>query len=368
MFPVLLACFHEKQRPQGVNPTSASAESQGMRIVWSPTQLNHAGAGFVHRGRFRASPEVPERAEFILDAVQAHGHEIQAPHDRGPDPILAVHDASYVTFLREAFGRWTSFAGSDAPLFPNVHPRGGSASKPDGIVGLAGWHTGDMACEITAGTWAAAYEAAQCAASAASLMIEDGRTTYALCRPPGHHAGPERAMGFCYLNNAAVCAELLRRQFTERVAILDVDVHHGNGTQDIFYGREDVFFASIHGHPSNYYPFYWGYPEQTGAGAGQGATLNVPYPVGSDDGPFLDALSAALDGIARFAPGALVLSLGTDASVHDPHGQHAVTNEGFGRMAERIAALRYPTVIVQEGGYPSPALGGLVADVLHAFA
>lgn len=339
-----------------------------MRVVWSPRQLLHSDASFVRAGEFAPSPELPQRAEFILEAVTRRGHAVVAPDDAGPDPILAVHDSDYVEFLREAYERWTSFAGPGAKLFPNVHPRGPTAKRPQSIVGRAGWHTGDMACEITAHTWEASYAAAQCAVTAVSHLIATGETAYALCRPPGHHAGADRAMGFCYLNNAAVAAEMLRRRFCERVAILDVDVHHGNGTQDIFYERDDIFFASIHGDPSNYYPFYWGYPEQTGAGPGTGATLNVSYPVGSSDDAFLSALEAALEGVARYAAGALVLSLGTDASVHDVHGRHEVTDEGFGRMAERIAALKLPTVIVQEGGYASSELGRLVADVLGELA
>lgn len=339
-----------------------------MRVIWSPRQLLHSDASFLRSGEFAASPELPQRAEFILEAVGRRGHLVEAPDDAGLEPILAIHDEDYVVFLREAHERWTSFAGGDARLFPNVHPRGPTAKRPESIVGRAGWHTGDMACEITAHTWAASYAAAQCAIAAASHLIATGNTAYALCRPPGHHAGADRAMGFCYLNNAAVAAEVLRRRFCERIAVLDVDVHHGNGTQEIFYERDDVVFASIHGDPSNYYPFYWGYPDQTGAGPGAGATLNVPYPVGSSDGPFLDALDIALDGVTRYGPAALVLSLGTDASVHDVHGRHKVTDEGFGRMAERIAALRLPTVIVQEGGYASSELGRLVADILGELA
>jgi acetoin utilization deacetylase AcuC-like enzyme len=338
-----------------------------MQIVWSARQLSHAETRFVRAGQFVPSPEVPERAEFILNAVVARGHVVTAPEDLGLAPILAAHDADFVAFLPTAHATWTGFAGADAIAMPNVHPRGPTARRPSGPVGLLGWHTGDMACEITAGTWPAAYQSAQAAVTAARLTAERGEAVYALCRPPGHHACHDRAMGFCYLNNAAIAAEQLRKTFA-RVAVLDVDVHHGNGTQDIFYERGDVFFASIHGDPGHYYPFYWGYSDQTGAGAGAGATLNVPFPVGSGDGPFLDALGVALDGVSRFAPEALVLSLGTDASVHDPHGRHAVSDAGFRRMAERIAALKLPTVIVQEGGYASAELGTIVADILDILA
>lgn len=338
-----------------------------MQIIWSAKQLMHSGARFLRAGEFAPSPETAERAEFILDAVTGRGHAVVAPRDLGLAPILAVHDPEFVAFLPKAHEIWTDFAGPGATAMPNVHPRGPDARRPSGPVGLLGWHTGDMACEITAGTWPAVYDAAQAAVTAAQLVVERNQTVYALCRPPGHHAGRDRAMGFCYLNNAAIAAQELRKSFA-RVAILDVDVHHGNGTQEIFYDRGDVYFASIHGDPAQYYPFYWGYPEQTGAGAGRGATLNVPFPVGSGDGPFLDVLDVALAGIRGFSPQALVLSLGVDASVHDPHGRHAVSDEGFRRMAERIASLHLPTVIVQEGGYASAELGATVADVLDILA
>jgi acetoin utilization deacetylase AcuC-like enzyme len=336
-----------------------------MRVIWSPTQSLHALVSFVERGSFSESPETPQRAEFILKEAAARGHSIERPDDQGLDPILAVHDADYVAFLRNAHDLWTSFAGEGTRVLPNVHPRGAFARQPRGPVGLLGWYTGDMASEIAAQTWAAAYDAAQSAAWAASLLMAKRETVYALCRPPGHHAGRDRAMGFCYLNNAAVAAEVLRKHH-RRVAILDVDVHHGNGTQEIFYEREDVFFASIHADPAHYYPFFWGYPEQTGVEDGEGTTLNVPFAVGSGDGPFLDALAVALDGISRFSPGALVLSLGTDASIYDVHGGHAVTDDGFRQMAERIAGLGLPTVVVQEGGYASAELGTLVVDILES--
>lgn len=335
-----------------------------MHVFWSNRQLAHAGTRFVRAGQIVPSPEAPDRAELILRTLRARGHSVSAPLDGGLKPILAVHDADYVAFLQTVHASWTAFAGAEAAAMPNVHPRGPAARRPASPVGQLGWYTGDMACEITADTWDAAYDSAQAAADAARIVIERNETAYALCRPPGHHAGRDRAMGFCYLNNAAITAEALRRTF-DRVAILDVDVHHGNGTQDIFYERGDVFVASIHGDPDQYYPFYWGYADQIGAGNGRGANLNVPFPVGSGDGPFLDALATAIKEIRRFVPQAMVLSLGIDASVHDPHGRHAVTNDGFRRMAERIGALRIPTAIVQEGGYASPELGRIVADILE---
>ncbi len=342
-----------------------------MRVIWSPAQLSYDGGVFVENGRFVPSPETPARVSAILAELQHRGFPIEAPTGDDLAPILAIHDAGYVEFLRTAAARmhgsapvWTRGVTANVPLLvPNVHPRGSWAMKPAGAVGLLGWYTGDMACEINTGTWDAAFAAAQTAIAAARAVLQSGEMTYALCRPPGHHSGRERAMGFCFLNNAAIAAEVLRISVA-RVAILDIDVHHGNGTQEIFYDRGDVFFASIHGDPSQFYPFYWGYPEQVGTGDGTGTTLNVPYPLGSGDDHFLAALRTALRGIQAFGPEALVLSFGTDAFLEDPHGRHRVGMKGFATAARLIAELALPTVIVQEGGYPFDGLGRLTADVL----
>lgn len=332
-----------------------------MRVVWSETQNQHEAGDFMQRGHFIKSPETGQRAVAILQELLWRGHPITAPDDWGSLPILSVHDEAYVKFLKES-------ADDPAfPPFPNVHPRGEFAQRPNSVVGLIGWHTGDMACNINSGTWPAAYAAAQVATSAAHFVVSGEHLAYALCRPPGHHAGAQRAMGFCYLNNAAIAAQVLRQRF-ERVAILDIDVHHGNGTQEIFYERGDVFFASIHGDPEWFYPYYWGYANQTGSGEGAGANLNVPFPFGAGDEPYLACLNKALEGISEYGPDALVLSFGSDAYVDDPHGMHAVGRDAFMTAARRISKLAIPTVIVQEGGYPFDGLGVLVADFLETFA
>jgi acetoin utilization deacetylase AcuC-like enzyme len=189
---------------------------------------------------------------------------------------------------------------------------------------------------------------------------------YGLCRPPGHHAYADMAGGFCYLNNVAIAAQFMRRE-RARVAIIDIDVHHGNGTQGIFYERPDVFFASLHADPGNYYPFFAGYAEERGAGAGRGANLNLPLAHGSGDAAFLAALDDALAAIAGFAPEALLVSLGFDASAEDPLGILKVTTSGFAEAGRRIAARRLPTVLIQEGGYMSAVLGDNLAQFLAGF-
>ena len=342
-----------------------------MTIFWSEEQLRHRDTHFVQLGAIRASRESAERAASIATTLRTRGKVLCAPPDAGIEPILAVHNADYVDFLRSAWGRWKAEYG-DTPFgagghaMPNVFPQAAYAQKPDLIVGQIGWYTGDMAAEIVEGTWTAAYWAAQGAIAAARGVLQAGRAHYALCRPPGHHALAGKAMGFCYLNNAAIVAQELRKT-APRVAILDVDVHHGNGTQAIFYDRADVLTVSMHSHPRSYYPFFTGYPEERGEGAGEGCNLNLTYEFGAGDAPFLSALYSSIAAITDFAPDALVLALGVDASEHDTHGRHAVTRAAFTTMAESIRALGLPTVIVQEGGYESPVLGHLIADVLDVF-
>jgi len=204
------------------------------------------------------------------------------------------------------------------------------------------------------------------AATAAQLVLDGEDAAYALCRPPGHHAYRDQAGGFCFLNNSAVAAAHLR-QHHERVAILDVDVHHGNGTQGIFYERPDVLTVSIHADPARFYPFVWGYAHEHGAGAGLGANINIPLPLGTPDDGYMQGLASAGRSIAAFAPGALVVALGLDASEHDPLVGLAVTTDGFRRIGAAIARLGLPTVFVQEGGYLSDWLGTNLAAVLAGF-
>ncbi len=252
----------------------------------------------------------------------------------------------------------------------NVHPSpemlAHGARPGGGIIGRTGWFTADAACPIGPGTWPAALSAARCALAAADEAAA-GRSAYALVRPPGHHAYPARAGGHCYLNNAALAAERLRASGAALVAVLDIDSHHGNGTQGAFWSRDDVLFVSIHGDPAGYYPWYVGHADERGGG-GVGCNLNLPLPRGSGDAPWLEALDIALAAIGDFAPDALVLSLGFDASEHEPLSYLAVTEAGFARAGERIGALRLPAAIVQEGGYNTDLLGQLLQRFLSAYA
>jgi acetoin utilization deacetylase AcuC-like enzyme len=337
-----------------------------MQIVFANAQLGHQPSGFLVRGQRQPCPEIPARAQVLKDAAESNGHGLVAPESYGAGPRAAVHTPRYLRFLETAHERWQALPGASAEVIPNVHPNGRGGGYPESVVGQAGHHMADTACPLAAGSWPAIVASADTAVHASRLVQGGSPAAYALCRPPGHHAFADMAGGFCYLNNGAIAATDLRRQ-AARVAILDVDLHHGNGTQGIFYARADVLTVSIHADPSSFYPFFWGHASERGEGAGDGYNLNLPLPLGSGDEPFLAALERGLAEIRSFAPEALVVALGLDAFEGDPLAGLKVTTRGFEEICRRIGALKLPTVLVQEGGYPSPELGRNLVASLKGF-
>lgn len=325
-------------------------------------QSQHYPSGFLVNGVMQPNPEKPERIERLLSGVAAGEHEVRAPIDHGLAPIAAVHTPAYVKFLSTVYDRWKRIPDATPEIFPNIHPDRRTASYPLSAVGQAGFHITDMSCPIGEHTWEAARWSANCAVSAAEVVAAGERVAYALCRPPGHHCFTDLAGGFCYLNNSAIAAQYLRRSH-DRVAIIDVDLHHGNGTQGIFYKRDDVFTLSVHADPARFYPFFWGHAHEVGEGAGHGYNLNLPLPRGTGDDGFLKGLAEGLAHLKAFAPGAVVIALGLDAFEGDPFGGLAVSTSGFADMARMLAVLDLPTVIVQEGGYLCEELG----ENLHSF-
>ncbi|MEX2630964.1 MAG: histone deacetylase family protein [Tistlia sp.] len=337
-----------------------------MKVVFSPEHARHEPQFFLVRGQPKPSAEQPERAERLHAAVSARGDQLLAPAGLGPGPRAAIHTPDYLRFLEEAWDAWQALGDSGGEIIANVHPARGHASYPRAIVGRAGWHMADTACPIGPGTFAAACAAADVAATGAELLLDGERQAYALCRPPGHHAYADMAGGFCFLNNAAIAAQQLRRAH-QRVAILDVDVHHGNGTQGVFYERADVLTVSLHADPRDFYPFFWGHESERGAGAGLGYNLNLPLPIGTGDDDWLVALEQAFATIRAFAPGALVVALGLDAFEGDPLKALAITTPGFARIGGAIARLGLPTLLVQEGGYLAPELADNLVSFLEGF-
>ncbi|MEL7258644.1 MAG: histone deacetylase family protein, partial [Pseudomonadota bacterium] len=311
---------------------------------------------FLHQGVIKPSPESPARIELLLNGAKDAGGDIHSPPDAGLAPIAAVHDARYLTFLQTIHERWRVLPGAAPEVIPNVHPRARTDGYPSSAVGQAGYHQADTACPIGPHTYASAYASAQSAIAATDAVLTGDTHAYALCRPPGHHAYADQAGGFCFLNNSAIAAQRLL-DHGMRPAILDVDVHHGNGTQGIFYERGDVLTISIHADPDGFYPFFWGHADEIGKKDGEGANLNLPLARGSDDVVFLEALDTALARIADFDTTAIVVALGFDAHEEDPFQGLALSTAGFTQVAAAISATGLPLVLVQEGGYVSDALG-----------
>ena len=312
--------------------------------------------------------EVPARAEILLAAARQVGPVIP-PTDHGLLPLLAVHDSDYVKFLRSAYAESAAVSAEAAPgpVFTWTFATRHTGRKPRSVRGLLGYYAFGWGSPILEGTWTAAYWSAQCALTAADLVRSGERAAYALCRPPGHHAARDLYGGFCYLNNAAIAARYLQ---PGKIAILDIDYHHGNGTQAIFYADPTVLYCSLHAHPDDDYPYYWGEADECGEGPGEG--FNRPWPLaqGMGDAGYLAALDEALAAICMFDPTALVVSAGFDVAAGDPAGGFKLTAGGLGEIGRRIAGLRpegVPTVIVQEGGYCLKTLGEGAVAFLSAF-
>jgi acetoin utilization deacetylase AcuC-like enzyme len=332
-------------------------------VYCDPAQCQHAPALELHNGAFVPSADTPARVEALLAAVGP----VTAPTDHGMAPILAVHDADYVDFLQCAHADWRA-AGRSGDAFPYVFPvRHRRALPLERIDARIGRYAYDMGTPIAGGTWPAVYANAQVALSALDpLLAGTAQTSLALCRPPGHHSGRDYFGGYCYLNNAAIAAQTAI-DGGRRVAILDIDYHHGNGTQDIFYENANPLFVSLHADPVRDYPFYWGHGEEAGAGEGTGATLNLPLPHGTTLAPYRAALTTGLAAIRAFDADVLIVSFGADTYVGDPIAHFALETADYAVIASDIAALALPTLIVMEGGYAVDALGANLAAFLSGF-
>ena len=334
-----------------------------MKCFWDERQRAHAPAGEFFNGAVHPAAEHPGRVDAILGAIGS----VEAPSDLGLEPIRRVHSAEYLEFLRTAHDQWRA-AGREGDAFPYTFPV--VQRRPLKLLridALLGQYSFDTSTPIAEHTWEAAYWAAQTALAASAAVLGGERAAFALCRPPGHHCGADYLGGYSYLSNAAIAAEHAIASGRKRVAMLDVDYHHGNGTQDIFFDRADVLYVSIHADPVMDYPYYWGHADETGAGEAAGATLNLPLSRGTDWDGYEPALLEALERIARHEPDLLIVSYGADTFEGDPISHFQLKTSDYGPMAQRIASLGLPTAIVMEGGYAVDALGANVAAFLSGF-
>ena len=345
-----------------------------MLIFHNPQHQLHDGRHEMFRGRLVPCHESPQRLDFVLKELgQRALGEMRLPGPADLSVLRRIHNPIYLEFLAGAWDEWVALAAGNADLdiLPSVWPvRGFRHDAPSGnFTARLGRFSFDAGTPITAGTWTAALAGAACAVDAARAICAAEGTggAMALTRPPGHHAGPDFFGGYCFLNNAALAAQSLRDAGADRVAVLDVDYHHGNGTQTIFYERPDVMTVSIHGDPTSEYPFYLGYADETGQGAGAGYNLNLPLPVGSDFSNWQRALHNGLAAIQRYGAQALVVSLGVDTFEGDPISRFKLRCDDFLRMGATIGASGLPTVFVMEGGYAVEDLGKNVVNVLAGF-
>ena len=343
-----------------------------MITFYNHLHAQHQGKVEMFRGALVPCFEVPARADHVLaEFTRRKFGTVQQPGSFDDAALARIHSPRYLNFLATAWDQWVALdpANVDKDILPSVWPTRTFRTdiEPENFSARMGLYSYDAGSPFTAGTWVAARAGAHCALSAAQQLVQGDRAAFALSRPPGHHAGMDFFGGYCFLNNAALAAQRLRDAGMARVAVLDIDYHHGNGTQAIFYDRPDVFFASIHGDPRTEYPFYLGHADEVGVGAGLGYNLNMPLPRGTGFEAWFAALEHSLKSIATFGAEALVVSLGMDTFAGDPISGFTLQSEDYLRVGERLAQLGLPTVLVFEGGYAVAEVGVNAVNVLQAF-
>ncbi|HCP55148.1 MULTISPECIES: histone deacetylase family protein [Pseudomonas] len=339
-----------------------------MLTIYSDDHHLHHGKCELIDGQLMPCFEKPQRADHILQRVQNQNlGEVRGPEDFGREPLLRIHTREYLDFFEGAWSRWAAQGGTSDLMPYTFAARNLRQKLPNHLHGELGYYSFDGGAPITAGTWQAAYSAAQVALTAQREISNGAHTAFALCRPPGHHAAGDVMGGYCYLNNAAIAAQAFLDQGSKRVAILDVDYHHGNGTQSIFYNRKDVLFTSIHGDPAAEFPFFLGYADEPGEGEGEGYNFNYPLPAGSGWSEWSAALEQACAEISRYDADVIIVSLGVDTFKEDPISQFKLDSPDYLKMGERIAALGKPTLFVMEGGYAVEEIGINAVNVLKGF-
>lgn len=339
-----------------------------MLTVFSPHHRLHHGSE-LKDGALTPSFEAPQRADLILEHVRSAGlGDVIREREFPRACYVAPHSERYIAFLENAWREWTE-TGRHHDALPLIWPVRDLAiqREPGFIDGKLGFYAMDAGAPITAGTWDAVRSSANVALTAMDVVVDGAASAFALCRPPGHHSAREYMGGYCYLNNAAIAAERCLSRGAKKVAILDVDFHHGNGTQNIFYDRADVLFASIHGDPHVSYPYFSGYAHETGTGTGEGFTVNYPLAKGTKWDRYREALQHALTRITAYKPDFLVISLGVDTFKDDPISHFLLTSSDFCRMGEHIAQAGIPTAFVMEGGYMVADIGVNAVNALRGF-
>ncbi len=339
-----------------------------MITVYSDKHRLHSGRGELNDGQIMPCFENPNRADAILARVKSEelGAVIE-PVDFPIDAIQRVHSHDYLTFLKNAWDEWELLHG-DIDAFPLIWPvRGLRQVCPEHIDGKISYYAMDAGTPITSGTYQAVKSTAKVALTAQKLIADGEHSAFALCRPPGHHASKDVYGGYCFLNNAAIAAQAFIDQGSKKVVVLDIDYHHGNGTQDIFYDRDDVMFISIHADPIMEFPYFLGHADEKGAGKGMGFTHNFPLPFGTKNKKWFEALKTAIELIIDYAPDAVVISLGVDTFEGDPISEFKLKTDDYTVIGENLAKLKLPTLFIMEGGYDVDEIGINTVNVLSGF-
>lgn len=341
-----------------------------MKLIYSQDHRNHAGAKEMRYDQMIPMCESPERMDIIMDALAEAGfRDVIAPKAHGLKFAHKIHDPAFVSFLEQVYPLWEAEFGPGG--FATAYTfgmRGMNQAPNHSVHSMLSCYTFDVCVPFVKGTWTAIRSAMDVALTGAELIRQGERAVFSLCRPPGHHASGDLAGGYCYMNNAAIAAQAYLDNGAASVAILDIDYHHGNGTQTIFYGRRDVFFASLHCRPEDEYPFLLGYSTERGAGEGKGFNLNLPMPRGTDYSVWSRALEVAMSAVQGYQPDVLIVSLGVDTYAEDPVGGFMLQSPDYIDIGRRLAGLGLPTQFVMEGGYAMEALGRNVANVIDGFA
>jgi len=340
-----------------------------MKTVYSERHKGHSGNAELVAGAIVPAFEMPSRAEFILSRLaEVKLGPVQAPDEHDLSTAAKVHDRAYLDFLPTIYARWKA-EGRDGTALPFTWPTRGLRGDvvPEFIDGALGFYSFDGGCGIVEGSWDAIKSSHDVALTAAGLVSGGERAAFALCRPPGHHSGHNFMAGYCYINNAAVAAQWFLDHGASRVSILDVDYHHGNGTQEIFYARADVQVINLHADPMQEYPYFLGHADEKGAGAGEGFNLNYPMRWGTSWENWNQALEDGCAKLRDYAPDVVIVSLGVDTYEKDPISRFKLKTGDFPKIGARIAKLGLPTLFVMEGGYAVAEIGVNAVGVLTGF-